>query len=265
MYDDKKRRIITCTAFAVISAILAFFRVYILDNYVEKTNGLYTNAAVGNAFFFAMLALALIPVIIAFIFKWDVKERKPLEKTAADRVGAFICMVAFSAFSVFSVINAAMTQKWEIAPTVLMVFALVSALHFGLLAFSKEKFSPENSLLPAFPAIFEAAAVIFLFLDTSLQINSSDRSYTLLAMVLAMYFFICEAEYSVVLRKDETTEKALRSMERKFFISGTVTFSVIIAICVPQIICGRNTAMDFMHSVLLFACGVYAFIRTAKI
>ena len=28
---------------------------------------------------------------------------------------------------------------------------------------------------------------------------------------------------------------------------------MIIAICVPQIICGRNTAMDFMHSVLLFA------------
>ncbi|MBP5245578.1 MAG: hypothetical protein J6036_03890, partial [Clostridia bacterium] len=70
---------------------------------------------------------------------------------------------------------------------------------------------------------------------------------------------------SVILRKDEMALKALKSAERKFFIAGVISFSVIIAVCVPQIICGRNTAMDFMHSVLLSACGVYAFIRTAKI
>ncbi|MBP5245306.1 MAG: hypothetical protein J6036_02490 [Clostridia bacterium] len=265
MYDEKKRRVITCVVFAAISAALAAFRVFILNNYVEKTNGLYTNAAVGNAFFFAMLALVLIPVATAFVIKWDVKERRPLEKTASVRVGAFICMIAFSAFTVYNIMNALKTQKWEIAPSVLMAFALLSALHFALLAFGKENVSPENSLMPAFPAIFSAAAIIFMFLDTSSQINASDRSYTLLAMVLAMYFFICEAERSVILRKDEMALKALKSAERKFFIAGVISFSVIIAVCVPQLICEKNYGAEFLRNMLLVSFGLYAFVRTAKL
>jgi hypothetical protein len=265
MYDEIKKIRIICVVFAVLSALAAVFRIFILKNYVEESNGLYTSATAGNLFLCAAAVLVIIPVIISFALKWNEKDRKPLFKTTAVRIGAFVCALAFSALTVYYILNTVKTMKLELLPTACMILALLSALYFAFAAFGKERFSPENSLFPTFPAIYTACAVISAFLDVNTQINASDRSFTMLAMVLAMYFFICEAEYSVMLRNDEKNAKYLNARERRFFAAGVMTFSVIIAVCVPQLVCEKNYGAEFLRNMLLVSFGLYAFVRTAKL
>ncbi len=263
---------ITAGIIMLLSLITAAFRYVLLINHIDPSNGLYTSQVLGNVFFGAVCFIVVLALLTYFyVKKADVKS--PIkEKSVGCAIASALCILSFAALFFTEIFNlAAGVGKPDIlmiAALVLCIPSVISFLNVFFVSIGKSKFS-NLALLPAFPPLYVAVRTISLFIDTSTQINASQRSFELLTMVFAMMFLVTEASYSVRMRPDEDAEKNKKNRDARYFVCAVITAAlalIVTATYLLAVLTGKYEAgYDTCDHVLTLCFGIYAAVRAFEL
>lgn len=247
--------------FIALSAGLSYFRFDMLkDNKAIDELGLYTDRAAGNLFGSLVFVLIALTVVFAFILsKGTLREKKTGVMHNVSAAFSMIMMLV----TVISAGTDLAGGKFSVLPAIELIFAVGAAAYFLMETINGAKAKEVNkySLMALLPALYFAFSAIRLFMNVETQINASNRSFTLLFLVVMMMFFMSEAEYSVPLGKLEQTEKENIKRDAKYAGFGLVAFELAIIFFASQIFADISDATAVANGVCNIALAFFAIVR----
>ena len=254
---------------SVISIAVAVFRGFILINFIDKANGLYTNKPAGAVFLACMIVIAA-GIIVTYLFlkKKDISDAfvsytGKMKKTAY--IMCALCFACLAAVEWITLITSGILAKLQ------FVLVAMSLIFFIIAAFKKQvegKNSTFFGILGLVPALWAAIRAIGIFMDVTTQINSSERSLTLTLLVCVMMMFLNEAEKFKPLDEEEKNKAFQNKMSAKSyaFALAVLSFSVIVFVSHIMLLISAGDIGDVSGVIISVGSGIYAVssLGTAK-
>ncbi len=248
--------------FSVIALAVAVFRGFILINFIEKSNGLYTNQTAGGAFLACMALIAVALIVIYLLLKTkDLSEVYPASLGKAKKIGYAMNILCFICLAVIEA--PVILEGGGIISVIVLALCGISAFYF-IIALAKKPKAAGNDLLLGtlglIPALWAAVRAINIFMDVTTQINSSERSLTLTLLVCTMMMFVCEAGKHRPLDEEESSVPALnkRSARSYAFALSALSFSLIMFVSHIMLLIATGDIGDVSGVIISVGSGVYA-------
>lgn len=214
-------------ALLLLSATAGVFRGYVLFEYTNHKNGLYTNNTAATVFLAVLLVILAVTAVLYF----------PLKKTEPDvseKNGVFaktvsgLCAVTLVVIAVVTV-TSFRTAGFSVLRLIESVLCLVSAIFF-VINITGAKETLTKGIFAMFPALYIAIHTIIIFIDTTTQINASQRSFSLLFLVCLMMYFVTEAGFYIPAKDEKTAvESSKLSAQGKIWAVVSVEFAIAVA------------------------------------
>ena len=279
--NTKSRRIVLKTIPAVLLVLalgVCFFRVYLLFRQIDSITGLYNFGAekyrdIFNILTFSLFAASLLSCFAArrYAYPRPVKNEAITVAFAATMCG--LMQLTIFVANIYGVVKG--TRQLDGLLAVESLLCLPSSGYFFYICSHGAKLDsadkPVYNFLPLFPALYVVVRTITLFINTSTQINTSQRSFVLLTMICIMMFFVTEAELATpaLFHRDAAAEqKALNRISAKYYALGlavaVLCMIVIISYALAQAY-GFYGKTHLLYSVMDIMFGLYAMIRVFTI
>lgn len=258
--------------FLVASIALAFFRGWLLFEKIDNVNGLYTDAAMGNLF--GGLALALFVLLFAarFIVKRFTFSRPIKNDAVTVAFASSICalmMVAIVVGSIYDVLKG--IRPLTVLLLIEMLFGVLSVVYFFYICSKGTHTEVDGSLwfgvLPLAPALYAAVRAIALFMNTSEQINASQRSFVLLTLICVMMFFVSEAELAVPHTGTDAADRKNR-LSARYYSYGLAVMCLVIVVIITYSLAQAFWIYDkssILYNMMDLCFGLYALVRVFSI
>ncbi len=275
--NNKKRVVLYLlpSLFLVASIALAVFRGRLLFEKIDNVNGLYTDAGMGNLFG----GLALILFVLFFVSRFAVKRftfTRPVKNDAltvafASSVCALM-MVVILVGDVYDVLKG--IRPLGVLLLFEMLFGILSVIYFFYICSKGTNRQIEGSLwfgvLPLCPALYAAVRAITLFMNTSEQINASQRSFVLLTLICVMMFFVSEAEFAVPCGRldEEAKAKRMSRLSARYYSYGLAVMCLVIVVIVTYSLAQAFWIYDktsILYNLMDLCFGLYALVRVFSI
>ena len=254
---------------SVISLAVAVFRGFILINFIDKANGLYTNKPAGAVFLACMIVIAA-GIIVTYLFlkKKDlydafVSSTGKMKKTAY--IMCALCFACLAALEWITLITSGILDKLQ------FVLVAMSLIFFIIAAFKKQPEGKNSTFFGIFglvPALWAAIRAIGIFMDVTTQINSSERSLTLTLLVCVMMMFLNETEKFKPLYEEEKNKDFENRISAKSyaFALAVLSFSVIVFVSHIMLLIATGDIGDVSGVIISVGSGIYAVssLGTAK-
>ena len=290
MDGTKQTKALKITACILLLAALGLgvFRIFLLAEYVDADNGLYSNRLLGTVFNSVLWGLLAVNIATFFFTKKAAFDRPIRNEALSVAFAASVCALMMAAVFFVNIVDMATGKRtfslFLGAETVLCVPSILYFFTVCSKGAKQEKDSASAySLLPLFPALYTAIRTIALFINTETQINASERSFSLLAMVFIMMFFVTEAEFSVSLspsdddndkeKNKETVDpaaeaarlaKAKASLTAKYLVYALVVVTLTVAILLPSAFASAFLTYNragILYRMMDLCIGLYALMR----
>lgn len=248
----------------ILSVFAAVFRGIVLFKFTDYTNGLYTDNTAGNIFFVVLAVLiAVTAVLYVPLKKTDFFNGSAnLKHGAFSKIISAVCAVMLVAVLVKDAASL-ISGSFSLLLAAEAVLCIPSAMYF-ISNITSNKYSVTHGILALFPALYAAIHTIILFIDTTTQINASQRSFTLLMLVFLMMFFVTEAEFYIPLGTEEKSNGATGKRCAKFVVIGLIAAELSIIIAVPGIMFSAVVMNDIgavIYGVAHLSLGIYAITK----
>ncbi len=274
MISDKKNLKIAAVVCVSLSAFLAVYRVFLLFYHIDPANGLYTDAKSGSIFS-ALLFVLLVLALATYLFVRKYEFERPIKnESVMVAFSSSICALMTTAMFVYLVYGFIKDKSsFTFLSCAEAVLCIPSAIYFFLVCFRGAKIDKDApatySLLPLFPALFTAVRAIIIFIDTTHQINASQRSFSLLTLIFIMMFFVTEAEFSVSrFLKGDKKPKQLAKLTAKYFALGlTSTVLTTVVILSYLLVCAFwiFDSANLLHNIMCVCFGLYSLTRVLSV
>lgn len=264
----------TVTAvFLILSAVLGYFRINMLNCGKIDELGLYTDRASGNIFTCAVLILLAFVVAFTFILsKNSFAERKTNAVMVVSSALCTLFLITFAISGIHELLNAPKdilsaqpAKTLDIFLVLEVVLALASSVFFLNEVLNGTKGGDKNKLLALIPVLFIAVRTIDMFMDTTTQINSSSRAFTTLFLAVIMMFFISEAELGVPLAPSEKTPASESKRLAKYIGFGTASGILAVIFIIAPIFAEAHSLSEIIVSVLDITLALFAVIRVFSV
>lgn len=281
---------ITACIFLLAALGLGVFRIFLLAEYVDADNGLYSNRLLGTVFNSVLWGLLAVNIATYFFTKKAAFDRPIRNEALSVAFAASVCALMMAAVFFVNIVDMATGKRtFSLFLGAETVLCVPSILYFFTVcsrgAKQEKDAASAYSLLPLFPALYTAIRIIALFINTETQINASERSFSLLAMVFIMMFFVTEAEFSVSLspsdddndkenkEKKENTDPAAQaarlaktkaSLTAKYLVYALVVVTLTVAILLPSAFASAFLTYDragILYRMMDLCIGLYALMR----
>ena len=246
---------------SAISLAVALFRGFILINFIDKSNGLYTNKMAGTAFLACMIVIAL-GIIVTYLFlkKKDVCDVPMSSSGKMKKVAYIMCALCFACFTALEF--TALVLGGVLAKSQLALVA-ASVIYFVIAAFKKQPDGESSTFFGIFglvPALFAAVRAISIFMDVTTQINSSERSLVLTLLVCVMMMFLNEAEKFKPLDEEEKNKDFQNKISAKSyaFALAAFAFSVVVFVSHIMLFVATGNIGDASGVIISVGAGVYS-------
>ena len=274
MKINNKTLKIVLAVFTALSIALSFFRYNMLTGGAIDALGLYTDKGLGNVF--GSLVFILLGLTAVFAFLTKKSGFVPAVYGVSQKISSAVCMLLLivagissvsvmfsSAAPIISAHVQPMAQKPGILQIIetLLIFAAAVYFLFEVLKPANAEKKDGYSVLALLPVLYFAVRTIRLFMNIETQINSSQRSFTLLFLVVVMMFFISEAEYSVPLGELEKTAEANSARAAKYIGFGLAVMELVIIIIIPSIFGGQPDMHTLVFGLSDIAIADFAFVK----
>ena len=264
----------TVTAvFLILSAVLGYFRINMLNCGKIDELGLYTDRASGNIFNGAVFIL--LAFVVAFVFmlsKSSFTERKTNVFTVLSSILCSLLLITFAISGIHEmlstpsdILSAQPANKLDIFLVLEVVLALASLAFFVSEVLKSNEAGDKNKLLALIPVLFIAVRTIDMFMDITTQINSSSRAFTTLFLAVIMMFFISEAELGVPLAPSEKTPAADSKRLAKYIGFGTASGILAVIFIIAPIFAEAHSLSEIIVSVLDITLALFAVIRVFSV
>lgn len=227
-------------AVTVAATAIGIFRAVLLANYIEPETGFYvTDTNLDIVFNIAVIVLALGIFACGFVVRknktTDYLDSKSMVVVFTSALCAFIyfTVAIYGVFQLLTpevdeVTNANMPLNYflffEVVLAVPCIFNHISICSNEV----REKNTP-HALLGMSEAMFFAVRTVEVFMDTTTQINISQRSLELVMLCSMMMFFLLEAG-TLVKRKDGDISVS------KYCLAGLATVALPIIAVAPYLV-----------------------------
>ncbi len=217
--NNKKIKLMLIAA-AVAAVLVGLFRVFLLVNYIEPETGFYISGTnMGTAFdIMVVLLVAVIATFGLLTRKTPAPNYLDSKSTVVVFTSALCAFMYISLFlyGIYTVASSAgQTDYFLVAEIVLCVPCCLN--HISVCSTEVREKNTPHTLFAMSEALFFAVRVVEMFMDTTTQINVSQRSLGLLMLCSMMIFFLLEAGFLV-----DREEGGLKSLS-KYFMAGTAT------------------------------------------
>lgn len=236
----------------ILSIFTAIYRCFIEANLIEKETGLYTDNLSKNIFFGIVLVAAILAFGVFLYFKKAGIKTEKIVNGVFTKIASLLCVISLSVYTVYSFTN---ISKWyEVLD---IITAVCSVVFFAIICFKGTKNDKNKvcfGVLEMLVSLFLAYKTIFLFIDTTTQMNASSRSYTLLFMICAMLFFLFEASLYIFKTGDPCANTHC------FYAFGYFSVFLAISVCLPALIMFSNTysaGTPFITNIVYITMGIY--------
>ena len=252
---------------SVLAAILGVYRGYLLMNRVEPETGLYILEENG-ILYFALLAALIVCGLIAYFPAKKAAVAYPIRSSSVPTmITSAICGVGFAEVTVRTLSGMKASGSGRVFMILEAFLGVVAALYFFTDCYDTKKGSGQKqTLLPCVPSLYLGVRTVHIFIDTTRQINASEREFTLLTMVMLMLFFVTQARYYVADRPDGGEKDTAARLSPVFYMLSLLSAALVIANSFPAMIAGiaGGSLENLPHNVLLLCLGVYAFTRAME-
>ncbi len=254
---------------AVLALVLCAFRIYLLRNYVEPETGYYVPGTNLGIFFGVATLLALAVIVAGAIFsKVTVPEELSSESTAVV-FSSSLCGLLFATVIICGVYELAVSKSMGAFRAVELLVGIPCAFSFFSVCASENRDkSVKNLIISLAPALFYAVRTIHEFTDTQTQINSSQRSVTLVMLCAMTLLFVQEAYFLVPDNDKAQDAKEKKKVSVWYSILTLSTMLLAFAAALPYIAVSAFWVFetDFLVMDVLDLCvGVYALTRAATL
>lgn len=243
----------------LLSAAAGVFRGFVLFKYTDYANGLYTNETAGTVFIAVLLVILAVTAVLYFPLKKREIDVSGKNGALAKGISALCCvmLVIIAAMTAVSFVS----DSFSVLMLIEAVLCVLSAVFFVInITATKEKLI--KGIFEMFPALYIAIHTIIIFIDTTTQINASQRSFNLLFLVCLMMYFVTEAGLYIP-AKEEKTDVEISKSAAQYKIWAVVSAGLALAVVLPGIVfsaaTGKITAVLYGITHLFLA--VYALIK----
>lgn len=262
---SKNKKILLMTlAVMLFALILGVFRTYLLVNYIEQETGFYkVGTNIGQVFKLICIAFcALVFVVSLTLRKVNAPENLTSQSTSVV-FSSSLCGFVFLTVFGCGIYNMIAGRTTDIFTQIAILLCIPVAANFFLIcAREQRKKNVSQTVIAMFPVIFYAVRIIGTFVDSTTQINSSQRSLKLVVMCAIMLMFLYEAEYMIP--KNEQKQRSVA----KHYAFCLFSYSFALISVVPYILACALWfyQTQFLLMDILDACvGVYALTRAVTL
>ncbi len=211
----------------LLSAAAGVFRGFVLFKYINPTNGLYTNDTTGAVFFAVLLVILAVTAVLYFpLKKWELAVPKKNGVFAKSVSG--LCAVILVVVGIMTIISFS-SAGFSVLRLVEAIFCLLSAVFFVINTTGAKAFT--KGIFEMFPALYIAIHTIIIFIDTTTQINASQRSFNLLFLVCLMMYFVTEAGLYIPAKEEESAiENSKSAAQSKIWALLSAELALMIAL-----------------------------------
>ncbi len=264
MTSNSKLPLTLFIASIVVCVLSAFSRIFLTLNGLDSRYGVYQHGAILPHVYHISLAVALV-LLIVFAIKASPKQESSYYIRKNDVTIFISCLCAFmlganTLLSLFNVVSNGSAGVYDILD---ICFAIVAMLFFfGLI---KKNDAPSTALafVSLCPIAWCSVNLIRIYFDSTLLHTSSIKTFSLIALLGAMLYFLNEARMQ------------LSIMSHRFFLSTALTAPILlITNAVPNLILGDKLTLSKSGAVLLsfieiafsifIYCRLYAYIFKAE-
>lgn len=198
--ENRKKIKLMLLAVAVAAVVAGAFRAFLLLNHIEPETGFYvTGSNMETVFNLVIAAVAVLVGLCGFAVR---KVKSPDFLDSHSTVVVFTsALCAFMYISVFlyglyTIFSAAGDRNYFLyAEVVLCVPCCLN--HISVCSSEIREKNTPHAIFAMSEAIFFAVRIVEVFMDTTTQINVSQRSLELLMLCAMMLFFLFEARFLV--------------------------------------------------------------------
>lgn len=215
----------------LLSAAAGVFRGFVLFKYTNPTNGLYTNDTTGAVFFAVLLVILAVTAVLYFPLKkcglTVPKKNGMFAKTASG-----LCAVTLVVVGVMTIISFS-PAGFSVLRLIEAILCLLSAVFFVINTTAAKALT--KGIFEMFPALYIAIHTIIIFIDTTTQINASQRSFNLLFLVCLMMYFVTEAGLYIP-AKEEKTDVEISKSAAQYKIWAVVSAELALMVALPGVV-----------------------------
>ncbi len=196
---NKKGIIMTVVLIFIAALCLCAFRVHLLINFIEPETGFYIHGTQMGTIFKIVTIIAC--VLVAIVVPLQNKSLK-IESLNSESMSvvffASLCGFLFITTFGFGIYYFANGNIKDVFFMLSMLLCVPSSMNFFWICKKEQrKKSVPQVVLAIFPALFYAVRIISVFMDTTTQINVSQRSLSLAMMCALMLMFVSEAGFTI--------------------------------------------------------------------
>lgn len=257
----------------LLSLVLGYFRIDMLNSGKIDALGLYTHRSAGNVFNSAVFILLALTVAFAFILSKSLfAERKTNKIMTVSSVLCMLFLIIFAISGIHELLSAPKTilsannaVGLDFMLVLEVVFALASAVFFLTDTLKGRDSHSKSSLTALFPVLYLAVRTIDIFMDITTQINSSSRAFTTLFLAVTMMFFISEAEMGVPLASFEKTPASNSKRIAKYVGFGTASGVLAVIFIVAPLFTSSLPVSELVICISDITLALFAVIRVFSV
>ncbi len=242
----------------LLSAAVGVFRGFVLFKYTDYANGLYTNETAGTVFIAVLLVILAATAVLYFPLKKCEIDVSGKNGALAKGISALCCvmLVIVAVMTVASFVS----DGFSVLMLVEAIFCVLSAVFFVVNITGTKELT--KGIFAMFPALYVAIRTIIIFIDTTTQINASQRSFNLLFLVCLMMYFVTEAELYIP-AKEEKTELEISKTLAQYKIWALLSAELALAVVLPGVVFSAATGdvAAVLYGITHLFLAVYALIK----
>ena len=233
MQKLNNRKTTLMLAAVIIAAVLVgLFRGFILVNYIEPETGFYIMGTnIGTIFDVSVVVLIAIIALFGFLTRKDPAPDNLNSKSTVVVFTSALCAFMYISLFIYGIYSLmgmeGQKNYFLIAEIVLCIPCCLN--HISVCTSEVRVKNTPHALFAMSQALFFAVRVVEVFMDTTSQINVSQRSLRLLMLCSMMLFFLFEASFLV-----KREEGGLKSLS-KYFMAGAATAAFPLIAVLPYL------------------------------
>ena len=183
----------------VLAILLCMFRLQLFCGFIEPDTGFYVVGTNLGTYFNIALVIVIVAIMVGVVFSKTCVSGPLLSDSTAVVFSASLCGFLFATVLVLGAVEF-FANKMQSAFFILeMLLCIPSVIgFFNICAKEKLERSTKNMIFALSPAVFYAVRTIHVFTDTTTQINTSQRSLTLVMLCSMMLLFVKFVELGFV-------------------------------------------------------------------
>lgn len=205
MNENKKVSWLYVALTPVIASVAVIFRMILKQYYIDASNGLYERNTVTPQVFGIFVAVAVVFILTsAFVMRMDAMPKQLKYGSVVTAVSSVIvaCLLVVCAITFFTakkdiIMPGSAEETVYKLRFICSVLAIPSAAYFFAVAFTGKNKNEVLSWLSFLPIALELAYLMAIYFDKSFMINSPERVYKQIAVIVLMVFQLFETRYHI--------------------------------------------------------------------